>query len=274
MPSIDTVKSAKDCTVKPRSHISSAISHRSSRANDRVVTRWLHHHTALWLARLQQGCIICAQPHQRSSMLDLICQHCQSLITLLPPIVKIPLDPTVSSDAASSHVRLFSLSYYQYPLNHLIQNFKDHEDLQALLALYAVLAKLPKPVGCTAKDTVILPIPTTRSRIQQRGFNPVLILAKFLSWHWQLPLWQGLARRDGMRHQRGLNRSERLVNTQSDFYLIDAVPMRQVIIFDDVVTTGSTVASAAKLLLADSPQLRLIAVCLAHGRADFGLNRA
>lgn len=259
--------------MKPISHTSS-ISHRPSNTTKLAVARWLHHHSALWLARFRHDCVICAQSHHGSSMLDLICEHCQSLIPLLPPIVKIPLSPSLPSDMASSHVRLFSLSYYQYPMNHLIQNFKDHEDLHALLALYVVLAKLPKPVGCTAKDTVILPIPTTSSRIRVRGFNPVLILAKFLSWHWQLPLWQGLARHDGVRHQRGLNRSERLANTESDFYLTSAVPTRQVIIFDDVVTTGSTVASAARLLISNAPKLRIISVCLAHGSADFGLDRA
>lgn len=239
------------------------------------MSRWLHHHTALWLTRLHRTCVICAQKHpKQSSMLDLICEHCQATITLLPPIVKIPLTTDASSDAQPSHLRLFSVSYYQYPVNQLIQNFKDREELNALLALYALLGKLPKPIGCTAKNTVILPIPTTASRIRERGFNPVLILAKFLSWHWQLPLWQGVARRDGARHQRGLGRTERLTNIQSDFYLLEAVPTPQVIIFDDVVTTGSTVASAAQLLLHDAKKPRLIAVCLAHGSANFGLAQA
>lgn len=143
-----------------------------------------------------------------------------------------------------------------------------------MLALYALLAKLPRPKGCTAQNTVIMPIPTTKSRIRERGFDPVLILAKFLAWHWQLPLWQGMARHDGMRHQRGLDREARLTNTQADFYLLAPVPARQVIIFDDVVTTGATMASAAKVLLDGAPKPNMIAVCLAHGSADFRLDRA
>lgn len=241
-----------------------------------AVPRCPHYYAALWLTRLHRTCAICTLPHQkRNSVFDLICTHCLSDITLLPPVVKVPIiSDTPSQVVQQSHLRLFFVSYYQYPLNYLIQNFKDHEDLNALLAVYALLEKLPKPLGCTFDNTVILPIPTTKSRIRERGFDPVLILAKFLAWRWRLPLWQGMARHDGTRHQRGLNRADRLTNTQADFYMVDTVPVKQVIIFDDVVTTGSTMASAARLLLSDAPKLRLIAVCLAHGSAEFGLHQA
>ena len=87
-----------------------------------------------------------------------------------------------------------------------------------MLALYALIAHLPKPDYCHAGNTVILPIPTTQERMRQRGFDPVAILAKFFwrgtgNYHFG----RGVARHDGKRHQRGLTRHERLVNTQTDF---------------------------------------------------------
>ena len=75
-------------------------------------------------------------------------------------------------------------------------------------------------------------------------------------------------------HQQGLSREERLDNIKDAFSLTDLPPSKHLIIFDDVVTTGSTVASAARLLITNTPKLRIISVCLAHGSADFGLDRA
>ena len=77
---------------------------------------------------------------------------------------------------------------------------------------------------------------------------------------------------NGKRHQRGLTRHERLVNTQTDFYLCQQIPNRQIIVFDDVITTGATVAAVANLLIQSRHDIRLIAICMAHGSADFGFD--
>jgi predicted amidophosphoribosyltransferase len=55
-------------------------------------------------------------------------------------------------------------------------------------------------------------------------------------------------RRRETREQAGLDRKERLKNTQGAFELIAPLPARHIAIVDDVVTTGSTVNEVAKLL--------------------------
>lgn len=218
---------------------------------------------AVMMAAWRRACVLC---HQSLSVRGLICQACQTSIpTQLPPV-------SVALNEAGGALRIFALSYYQHPMNALITQFKDHERIDALVALVALIRTLPKPLHCTADNTVIVPVPTTMSRMRERGFNPVLILAKYLAVHWGIPLWQGVLRQDGERHQRGLDRQARLQNPSADFYLAAPVPTRQVIIFDDVVTTGATLAVMAELIKGVQPQVRLLGICLAHGTAEFGLH--
>ena len=246
---------------------------------------WVHHQAAIWLFRLHRRCVLCQLHHLDYQMgrMNFICADCQANIATQVSYFNIHLNIgkdfptnkdrlTAQQTPKRQHIRAYPVSYYQYPVNQLIKKFKDHENSQSLLALYALIAHLPKPDYCHAGNTVILPIPTTQERMRQRGFDPVAILAKFLAWHWQLPLWQGVARHDGKRHQRGLTRHERLVNTQTDFYLCQQIPNRQIIIFDDVITTGATVAAVANLLIRHRQDIRLIAICMAHGSADFGFD--
>lgn len=162
-------------------------------------------------------------------------------------------------------------SFYDTPLNKVMSAYKDHQDLSALMVLYWLLSTLPAPKRLTATNAVIMPVPTTNSRLIKRGFNPVLTLAKYLSYHWQLPICQGIARHENATHQRGLGRAERLHNVQQDFYVTNLPQVKYVILFDDVVTTGATLSAMAQTLLAQNPKFVIVAVGVLHGQADLHL---
>lgn len=116
-----------------------------------------------------------------------------------------------------------------------------------------MLRQLPRPKGCHSDNSVILPMPTTDSRLSKRGFDPVTILSIYLSKHWQIPLWHGVERKDDTLSQKGLDRTERLSNLNDAFMLIETPPVKRIILFDDVATTGSSLQALARsLLLSDS----------------------
>lgn len=185
------------------------------------------------------------------------------------------LELDVPAPMASTHRQLdrsfylYCATFYQYPINHAINRFKDHEDLSAFMVLLHAIHQLPKPVGCHQHNTVLVPIPTTDKRLMRRGFDPVMMLIKALSHHWGLPIWQGLYRVDDTDHQRGLDRQSRLDNIQDAFIMNAPPPVPQVILFDDVATTGATLKAAAATMWAYSLDVKLLAVCVAHGSADF-----
>lgn len=67
-----------------------------------------------------------------------------------------------------------------------------------------------------------------------------MILATQLSKHWQIPLWQGVSRIDNTVSQQGLTRAERLSNLDNAFALTEKPPVKRLLLFDDVATTGAS----------------------------------
>ena len=119
-------------------------------------------------------------------------------------------------------------------------------------------------------------MPTTNQRLVKRGFDPVSILAAQLSKHWQIPLWNGVERIDNTVSQQGLSRAERLGNLDNAFALRELPPVKRLLLFDDVATTGASLQALGRTLYDQSFSLagvnsqssnpyQLSAYALAHG---------
>lgn len=193
-----------------------------------------------------------------STKRSLLCTQCQQQIAWLPPLFTIDINPALTLSVQSA-------TYYDYPIRQAISAFKHHEDMTKLPVLVHALRQLPKPTGCHAQNSVIVPMPTTTARLQRRGFDPVTILTHYLSQHWQIPIWRGVARVDDTLSQQGLSRAERLANLKDAFTIISPPPKAHLLLFDDVATTGASLRSLVKTLhLTDYP-LQISAYALAHG---------
>jgi competence protein ComFC len=108
----------------------------------------------------------------------------------------------------------------------------------------------------------LVPIPLAKERMRERGFNQSLVLAKIISSR-QLPIWLGLKRHIDTPAQAKLDKKDRRLNIKDCFSLIAPAP-EKVILVDDVTTTGSTLAEAAKLLRHHGTK-EVWAITLAHG---------
>ena len=163
-------------------------------------------------------------------------------------------------------------TYYDYPMRQAIRAFKHHEDMTKLPLLLHVIRQLPRPHGCHHDNSVIVAMPTTDVRLIKRGFDPVSILAAHLSKHWDIPLWQGIKRIDNTVSQQGLTRAERLSNLDNAFTLLEPSPVKRLILFDDVATTGASLQALARILSIypsttpnSNNKYYLCAYALAHG---------
>ena len=99
---------------------------------------------------------------------------------------------------------------------------------------------------------IILPIPLSKSRIKERGYNQSVELAKGLSKITLLPIATNAIKRTTFsKSQTRLNRFERLENMQGVWELISDTEIKgkHILLVDDVVTTGATTISCAKELL-------------------------
>lgn len=96
----------------------------------------------------------------------------------------------------------------------------------------------------------VCPIPLHRYRLAQRGFNQSALLAKLLANSLGLPLGLWLDRQRSTPPQSKLPSSKRSQNIAGAFSLKTKAQYlpKKIILVDDVLTTGSTVKEAAKVL--------------------------
>ncbi|MGN6797115.1 MAG: ComF family protein [Gaiellaceae bacterium] len=127
----------------------------------------------------------------------------------------------------------------------LVAAWKEHGLRRAAtLAADLVVEHVEAPVA-----DVITYIPPDPSRLLVRGHHPAERLARELAARWPLPSAGLLVRSSGVpsARQAGLARAERLRNVRGAFVAVATVP-RNVLLVDDVYTTGATVSAAATAL--------------------------
>lgn len=98
---------------------------------------------------------------------------------------------------------------------------------------------------------LVIPVPTATSRRRERGFGHAELLAKNIARILKLDYASPLLRLDQAR-QVGSGRDKRLVQLGSSFAVPNKklVTGRNILLVDDVVTTGGTIISVAKNLRA------------------------
>jgi ComF family protein len=102
------------------------------------------------------------------------------------------------------------------------------------------------------KGDVIVPVPLHRKRLRQRGYNQASLLAKELSVLGSLPVAEdALIRvRDAIPQARARSALERRQNVKGAFACRQGLEGKQVLLIDDVCTTGATLDACATALKA------------------------
>lgn len=100
-----------------------------------------------------------------------------------------------------------------------------------------------------SQDSCIVPVPTASSRVRKRGYDQSLVIAKILAKKTKLP-YESLLVRSGQSRQVDSSRSQRFSQLQHAFIAKQMHKPREVILVDDVLTTGATLESAARALKA------------------------
>lgn len=181
---------------------------------------------ALDLPRIHQACKRCALPLPSGGVT--LCGNCQHQ----PPYY----------DAAVAPLR------YTFPVNRLIQRFKFQGQLSNSRLLGHLMADSVAQQRAELPD-VLLPVPLHQQRLQARGFNQSLVLARYLSRRFNLPIdAHSVIRVKPTSPQMELPLKARKENIRSAFKVRQTFSVRHVAVVDDVVTTGSTVNELARVL--------------------------
>lgn len=98
----------------------------------------------------------------------------------------------------------------------------------------------------------IVPVPVHPSRKRKRGYNQATVLAEVMGAELGVPVYEAaLYRRKKTAASKELNAAERLKNLMSAFYAGPiSQDLRRVLLVDDIFTTGATMESCTRTLLA------------------------
>lgn len=139
---------------------------------------------------------------------------------------------------------------YAYPWDNLVAQFKFHGQPGWGGALAMLMRSAPWVEAALEEADLVLPMPLSRERLAERGFNQALVLARALA--------PGKVRSDlllRVRHtpaQAELGLGARLRNVTGAFAIeplqVADVDGRRVVVVDDVMTSGASLFSAALAL--------------------------
>ncbi|MDH0301378.1 MULTISPECIES: ComF family protein [unclassified Pseudomonas] len=230
-------------------------------------------HQVYICTNINHTCLLCDEPAEQPYPL---CMACERELPWLDEqcrrcALPMALDGLVCSTCSRqppAFGQVIAPWHYGFPIDTLVSRFKHNRQwplgrLMAQLLGHALAHRygegLPRPDR-------LLPVPLSRRRLCQRGFNQAAMLAHWLARQLQLPCDERLVERSiDTPTQQGLGARARRRNLRQAFALppesrLDGLHLAVV---DDVLTTGATAQAIARLLLGAGAR-RVDIYCLAR----------
>ena len=166
---------------------------------------------------------------------SLLCGACIDSLPMAPP--------KYLTDSSLTVVR--SATIYEAVAKDLIWKLKSSGAQSAA----KIMAQRMKPLVLDSKSVFIVPVPTAPSRVRQRGYDQAELIAHQLARQTGQRLLKCLSRTSQI-HQVGSTIEQRHTQTAGVYKVIrpNRIKGAHVCLVDDVVTTGSTLQAAARVL--------------------------
>lgn len=175
-------------------------------------------------------CRICGRPLQAITLRAGLCTECHR--------IKPSFTQALAVGPYESHLR---------EAIHLLK-YQGRKSLAPVLGKLLLETLRQHPLDCH----LVLPVPLARGRLRDRGFNQAELLAKEVARGLGIPFSARILSKPlETPHQTGLTRGERRKNLQGAFKVSapQQIQGRNLLIVDDVFTTGSTATEVTQTLL-------------------------
>lgn len=177
-------------------------------------------------------CLCCGRESENA-----ICNNCIKNIFLIHDSVKTSFYDDLMNPCC----------YYNLEIKKIILKFKYTSDFYAGEFLARMLAH--KIESLNIENPLITYIPSSDEAKKKRGFDQCEFLCKKVYKLTNIKYEKLLLKSSEVKEQKTLSRDERIINLKSAFQSYDKCKGRNIIVIDDIITTGSTMHYAKKSLL-------------------------
>lgn len=145
-------------------------------------------------------------------------------------------------------LKCYSVTFYSGIIKEMILNLKYRSDFEAGEVLAFLMYKKIRDLDINIDFVTFIPM--YKKDENKRGFNQSRFLAKELCKLSDLKLKETLLKTRSTKDQIGLSKEERNNNIKDCFKAINEeyIKDKRILLIDDVLTTGSTVIEAVKIL--------------------------
>lgn len=217
---------------------------------------------------LPTACVGCADPGVA------LCPRCE-------PVLAGPAAPTRPSPAPAGLPPTWAVASYDGAVRAAVLAYKEHGMLALSRPLGTALARSARAAsgGDRPAPLLIVPAPSRAAAVRARGHDPTLRLtraaaARLRAEGREVTVLRALRVRRGVLDQAGLSSAERATNLAGSLRVASwargRLAGRRVLLVDDVMTTGATLAEAARALRAAGAEVGAAAVVAATRRTSGG----
>ena len=189
---------------------------------------------------------ICKRCHDELQSNDQCCSRCGIPLTVHAEICGACLKKPPLFE------NFFAPYLYQGDIRRLLIALKFNQKLSHARLLGSLMAEKLASHFAVASDIpdLIIPVPLHSKRQRERGYHQALELVRPLAKRYKIPInHQLISRKTATTKQTKLTADERRRNLRGAFTVRDKLKVPpHLVIFDDVVTTGTTVTELAKTL--------------------------
>ena len=161
-------------------------------------------------------------------------------------------DYSMISSFFDEHMYMF---YYEGKIRDTILSYKFNEKSYIYETFVNFLKNNKKMIGQIKKYDIIIPVPISKKRIKNRGYNQSALLARKIASTFQIKYDENILKKiKDNSPQSELNKEDRFINVQNVYKLKrkDNIKNKKVLLVDDIFTTGNTVNECSKILLENS----------------------
>ncbi len=196
-----------------------------------------------------QMCGICGKVNRKS-----ICRKCEISLEKQAQFAIINEGQEIENKNFNEIIYIFK---YEGLIRKIIIDFKFNEKAYLNKTLVDFMIKNKKIFQKIINYDTIVPVPISKKRQKERGYNQSLLIAKEIAKKTNIQINKDcLIKTKNIIEQSKLNREERDANIQNVYQLKNKEILlnKKILLIDDIYTTGSTVNECSKILRQANPK--------------------